>query len=104
MDNWWHNIKNSLIGGIQSNLYNGPIWFTIKPNYFLALEDPNLNRALGLKIKIHGMQDLHARTKNIAINYILMYRVVNTVIRLSKPVPEIELNKCSHSKISIQKG
>ena len=30
----------AVIGGIQSNLVNGVIWFAIKPNFFISINDP----------------------------------------------------------------
>ena len=32
-----------MIRGIQSNLVNGIIWFIIKPNYFLSINDQNIS-------------------------------------------------------------
>lgn len=81
----WFSFEKALI------LYNGTIWFIIKPNFFLTLDDPNLNQALGLKIQPEGMKDLDTKSKNIAINYRLIYRVVNIVNPLSKPLLEVEL-------------
>lgn len=76
MDNKLFVFEKALIGGIQSNLYNGLIWFTIKPNYFLALDDPNLNWVLGLKIQTQDTRDLDTKSKNIDINNKFMYRVI----------------------------
>ncbi|XP_059629547.1 uncharacterized protein LOC132272407 [Cornus florida] len=50
MDNRFHNPIDALIGGVQSNLVNNVIWFKIKPNYFVYLSDPNIERVLQVKL------------------------------------------------------
>ena len=32
-----------MIRGIQSNVINGIIWFIIKPNYFISINDQNIS-------------------------------------------------------------
>ncbi|XP_059635340.1 uncharacterized protein LOC132277503 [Cornus florida] len=50
MDNRFHNPVDALIGGVQSNLVNNVIWFKIKPNYFVSLSDPNIEKVLQVKL------------------------------------------------------
>ena len=40
-----------MIGGIQSNLGNEIVWFNIKPNYFISINDPNLEDTVRIRIK-----------------------------------------------------
>ena len=43
-----------MIGGVQSNLVNGIVWFNIKPNYFNTINDPNLEDTVRIRIKTKG--------------------------------------------------
>ncbi|XP_059650765.1 uncharacterized protein LOC132296596 [Cornus florida] len=52
MDNRFHNPIDAFIGGIQSNIVNNVIWFKIKPNYFVSLTDPNIEKVLQVKLQL----------------------------------------------------
>ncbi|XP_043697053.1 uncharacterized protein LOC122647811 [Telopea speciosissima] len=58
---------NALIGGIESNLIHGSVWFKLRPNFFLSVHDPNLCDSVVLKIKTQwtGMK---ADSHNLAVS------------------------------------
>lgn len=49
VDKRFTNPLKAMIGGIKSNIVNGILWFIIKPNYFISVNDPNLEDTLELK-------------------------------------------------------
>ena len=54
-----------MIGGIQSNLVNGLVWFNIKPNYFISINDPNLENTIRIRIKPTSLFTCSGTTKNM---------------------------------------
>ena len=36
----------AIIGGIQSNLANGVVWFNVRPNFFISINDPNIENTI----------------------------------------------------------
>ena len=54
-----------MIGGIQSNLVNGLVWFNIKPNYFISINDPNLENTIRIRIKPTSLFTCAGTTKNM---------------------------------------
>ena len=48
----------ALIGGFQSNLVTRVVWFKLKPNYFISINDPNIEdcRRLKLQTKKHSYE------------------------------------------------
>ena len=61
----------AIIGGIQSNMANGVIWFNIRPNFFISVNDPNIEDTVRMRIKTRGINmksdshDLSIRWKTI---------------------------------------
>ena len=55
----------AMIGGIQSNLVNGLVWFNIKPNYFISINDPNLENTIRIRIKPTSLFTCAGTTKNM---------------------------------------
>ena len=61
----------AIIGGIQSNMANEVIWFNIRPNFFISINDPNIEDTIRIRIKIKGIvmkansHDLSIRWKTI---------------------------------------
>ena len=47
-----NNPLQSIIGGIQSNLVNGTVWFKIKPNYFISITDRNIENSVKIRIQL----------------------------------------------------
>ena len=54
----------AMIGGIQSNLVNGLVWFNIKPNYFISINNPNLENTIRIRIKT-SLSTCFGTTKNM---------------------------------------
>jgi hypothetical protein len=48
------DFQDSLLGMVESSLYEEPIYFNCHPNYSLSLYDPTLLHVLELNIKTHG--------------------------------------------------
>ena len=44
------NFSNSILGMITASLYDGPVYFDWYPGISLALDDPNIVKALTLKV------------------------------------------------------
>ena len=44
------NFSNSILGMITASLYDGPVYFDCYPGISLALDDPNIVKALTLKV------------------------------------------------------
>ena len=55
----------AMIGGIQSNHVNGLVWFNIKPNYFISINDPNLENTIRIRIKPTSLFTCSGTTKNM---------------------------------------
>ena len=51
------NFKDSIPSMITASLYDGPIYFSCYPDLTLALDDPNIIKALTLNIVSSGYQD-----------------------------------------------
>ena len=48
------NFKDSILGMITASLYDGPVYFSCYPDLTLALDDPNIIKALILNIASSG--------------------------------------------------
>ena len=48
------NFKDSILGMITASLYDGPVYFSCHPDLTLALDDPNIIKALTLNIASSG--------------------------------------------------
>lgn len=59
LNNRFYDPIKPLIGGIQSNLVNSVIWFNIKPNYSVFINDSHLEDTKRIRIKaIHELTKL----------------------------------------------
>ena len=58
----------SILGMITSSLFDGPIYFNYYPDLTLALDDPNIVKALTLNILTFGY-DMDEGSKPLAIIY-----------------------------------
>jgi hypothetical protein len=71
LDKRFNDPLKAIIGGIQSNLVNGVVWFNIKPNYFIYINDHNLEDTVRIRIKTkridmkESSHDLSIRWKTI---------------------------------------
>jgi len=68
LDNRFKKIVHALIGGVQSDLVIGPIWFDCHPNFRISITNPNLKDILQVKVLTKGY-DMKPSSENIAIHY-----------------------------------
>ena len=59
---------DSILGMITASLYDGPIYFNCYPDISLALDDPNIVKALTLNILTSGY-DMDEGSKPFALIY-----------------------------------
>jgi hypothetical protein len=71
------NFRISILGMIQSSLFNGPIHFDVFPNLTLALDDINILKALTLNVLTSGY-DIKEGTRPLAIIYRIYYKLMKT--------------------------
>ena len=73
------NFKDSVLGMITASLYDGPLYFNCYPDLTLALDDPNIVRALTLNIASSGY-NMEEGSKPFALIYHIYYRLLGTQI------------------------
>ncbi|KAG7956032.1 hypothetical protein I3843_11G104300 [Carya illinoinensis] len=71
--------ETSILGMIQSSLFNGPVYFDYFPDLPLALNDPNILKALTLNIATSGY-DMIKGSKLLAVIYRIYYRVLKSTL------------------------
>ncbi|KAG7995198.1 hypothetical protein I3843_01G096800 [Carya illinoinensis] len=71
--------ETSILGMIQSSLFNGPVYFDCFPDLPLALNDPNILKALTLNIATSGY-DMIKGSKLLAVIYRIYYRVLKSTL------------------------
>ena len=69
--------SNSILGMITASLYDGPVYFNRYPNISLALDDPNIVKALILYIASSGY-NMEEGSKSFAMIYRIYYRLLGT--------------------------
>ncbi|XP_059663543.1 uncharacterized protein LOC132309235 [Cornus florida] len=74
MDNRFHKPVDALIGGVQSNLVNNLIWFKIKPNFFISLTDPNIEKVLQVKLQLSKLQ-MDCDSPSLGIQWKVLYEL-----------------------------
>ncbi|KAG7951776.1 hypothetical protein I3843_12G026300 [Carya illinoinensis] len=75
-----HNqFETSILGMIQSSLFNGPVYFDCFPDLPLALNDPNILKALTLNIATSGY-DMIKGSKPLGVIYQIYYRVLKSIL------------------------
>lgn len=75
----------AVIGGIQSNLVNGVIWFNIKPNFFIFINDPNLEDTIRMRIKTRGI-DMNSNSNDLAIQWRTIHELTKFPETSMKPM------------------
>jgi len=83
--------KDSLLGSIESSLYEGPVYFNCYPNFSLSLFDPTLLHALELNVKTDG----YSMMKNalpLNIVYRIYYKLMKTTLEPQAKDGTIGLN------------
>ena len=92
------NFRTSILGMITSYLFDGPIYFYYYPDITLALNDPNIVKALSLNILTFGY-DMDEGSKPFAIIYRIYYGLLSTQLnprtRLRDPGDKTLLIQCS---------
>ena len=73
------HFKDSILGMIIDSLYDGPVYFNCYPNLTLALDDPNIVKALTLNIASSGYH-MEEGSKFFALIYRIYYRLMGTQI------------------------
>lgn len=62
--------EDSLLGAVQSNLCNGPIYFNCAPNFQVSLPDPTILNTLVLNVHLPEIKFQNERHE-----YLLLYRI-----------------------------
>ena len=71
------NFSDSILGMITTSLYDGLVYFDYYPDIFLALDDPNIVKALILTILTSGY-NMEEGSKPFALIYCIYYRLLGT--------------------------
>ena len=58
----------AIIEGIQSNLANGVVWFNVKSNYLISINDHNLEDTVRIRIKTQGL-GMKSNSHDLAIRW-----------------------------------
>ena len=67
----------SILGMITASLYDGPVYFDCYPDISLALDNPNIVKALTLNVLTSGY-DMDEGSKPFALIYRIHYRLLGT--------------------------
>ena len=100
-----YNFHDSLLGMVESSLFQGPVYFNCYPNYSLSLFDGNILHALTLNIKTNGYQIMkgsHALTVVYRIHYKLMKTTLEPQALITSPKGYTLLLQSSTQNSSIQ--
>ena len=71
------NFKDSILGMINASLYDGHVYFNCYPDITLALDDPNIVKALTLNIASSGYH-MEEGSKPFALIYRIYYKLLGT--------------------------
>ena len=87
-------------------MYDGPIYFTCYPNITLALDDPNIVKALALNIASSGHY-VDEGNKPFALIYRIYYRLLGTPLNPDaminrEPANKTMLIQCSTPDVKVQ--
>ena len=88
-------IYYDILGMIQSSMFDGPIYFDCYPNLTLAIDDPNILKALTLNI-LTFCYDMDDHSKPISIIYRIYYGLLKTNLN-----PNARLKNTSDKKLLI---
>ena len=84
-DKRFSNPMKAIIGGVQSNMANGVIWFNIRPNFFISINDPNIEETVRMRIKTQGI-DMKASSHDLSVRWKTIHeltRFTETRIKMS---------------------
>jgi hypothetical protein len=75
LDKRFNDPLKAIIGGIQSNLVNGVVWFNIRPNFFISINDPNLeDTVVKIRIKTRGI-DMKESSHDLSIRWKTIHKL-----------------------------
>ena len=96
---------DSILGMITASLYDGPVYFNCYLDISLALDDPNIVKALTLNILTSGY-DMDEGSKSFALIYCIYYKLLSTQLnphaRIKDPDGKTVLIQCSTPDAKIQ--
>ncbi|GAV77716.1 LOW QUALITY PROTEIN: MP domain-containing protein, partial [Cephalotus follicularis] len=97
------NFDDSLIGAIETSLYNGPVYFDGYPDLTISLTDKNILETLKINIKLHGYNMLPG-SEIIAVIHHVHYKATDSIcpkslVNLTKG--ETRLMKCATNDSNI---
>ena len=100
------NFKDSILGMITASLYDDPVYFNCYPDLTLALDDPNIVKALTFNIASSGYI-MEEDSKPFALIYRIYYRLLGTrlnpgAINHREPSGKTMLIQCSTLDAKIQ--
>ena len=84
-DTRFKNFKDSILGMITAFLDDGPVYFNCYPDLTLALDDPNIVKALTLNIASFGYH-MEEGSKPFALIYHIYYRLLGTQLNPSAKI------------------
>jgi hypothetical protein len=90
------NFRTSILGMIQSSLFNGPVHFDVFPNLTLSLDDINILKALTLNVLTFGY-DMEEGSRPLAIIYRIYYKLMKTNLD-----PQAVIKSAGQSTLLIQ--
>ena len=68
-----------LLGVLETNLSNGPVYFNCYPNFSVGIDDPNLIDTLTLNVKTKNMNS-KIDTREIVVIYSVYYKLMKTTV------------------------
>ena len=100
------NFKDSVLGMIIASLYDSPVYFNCYSDLTLALDDPNIIKALTLNITSSGYH-MEEGSKPFALIYRIYYRLLGTQLNLGAKINREQSGKtmliqCSTSNAKVQ--
>ncbi|KAL4645013.1 hypothetical protein ACB092_02G205600 [Castanea dentata] len=97
--------NDSILGMITASLYDGPVYFDCYPDLTLALDDPNIIKALTLNILTSGY-DMDDGSRPFTLIYRIFYRLLDSQLtprsRGRDPAEKTMLIQCSTPNAKIQ--
>ena len=75
------DFSNYLLGMVQSNLENGPVYFNCYPNFTLSLNNPHILSALMLDLRSKNL-NIKAETYSSVVIFRVYYKLMNANIFL----------------------
>ncbi|XVE59505.1 hypothetical protein DITRI_Ditri05aG0051200 [Diplodiscus trichospermus] len=100
LDTKFKEYKDTVLGIVETTLNTGTIFFTVYPNYNMALSNPELLDALKVQVQICGAEMLGSTA---TLHYEMAYRIQDYAINLAMPHSD-ETVKILDNKLSKDMG